>query len=311
MAVSILQRLEALRYLSMLARLERTGLTLARRRSERLYADTITALKTGKRDVVEVALERLAPMQDLITRAMIAAFLAGMDYGRRRVSKRLELSQDPFDSSIAFWKRKLKLSNQQMTELGEIYTNEATRIVRNSSDSLERRLTRTMLKSQSEGVTVSKGAQKLRETLLASGYSPQKPYMLETIFRTQIQLAGSAGQWSADQAPEIQEILWGYQYVTFGDDRVRAGHAELDGVKLPKDDAFWNLHYPPNGWNCRCTVISLFDEPEGYLPKHPPLTVKDVDGKEVPVGADPGFAYHPFTLSNGTIAGNPLLFPYS
>ncbi len=40
-----------------------------------------------------------------------------------------------------------------------------------------------------------------------------------------------------------------------GDQRVRASHAELDQILKPVDDPFWNTYYPPNGWNCRCTVL--------------------------------------------------------
>ena len=47
------------------------------------------------------------------------------------------------------------------------------------------------------------------------------------------------------------------QYRTAGDDRVREEHAALAGVTLPPDDAFWDSFMPPNGWNCRCTVIQV------------------------------------------------------
>ena len=47
------------------------------------------------------------------------------------------------------------------------------------------------------------------------------------------------------------------QYRTAGDDRVRPEHAELDRVTLPMSDPFWRTYYPPNGWNCRCTVVQV------------------------------------------------------
>lgn len=47
------------------------------------------------------------------------------------------------------------------------------------------------------------------------------------------------------------------QYRTHHDDRVRPEHAALDGVTLPPSDPFWAEFYPPNGWNCRCTVVQV------------------------------------------------------
>lgn len=47
------------------------------------------------------------------------------------------------------------------------------------------------------------------------------------------------------------------EYSTVGDNKVRAAHALLDGVRKPVDDPFWNRYYPPNGWNCRCDVIAV------------------------------------------------------
>lgn len=47
------------------------------------------------------------------------------------------------------------------------------------------------------------------------------------------------------------------QYRTAGDGKVRPEHAALNGVTLPQSDPFWEEYYPPNGWNCRCTVVQV------------------------------------------------------
>lgn len=47
------------------------------------------------------------------------------------------------------------------------------------------------------------------------------------------------------------------QYRTAHDDKVRPEHAALDRVTLPMSDPFWESYYPPNGWNCRCTVVQV------------------------------------------------------
>ncbi len=47
------------------------------------------------------------------------------------------------------------------------------------------------------------------------------------------------------------------QYRTAKDGRVRPEHAALHGVTLPVTDSFWEEYYPPNGWNCRCSVVQV------------------------------------------------------
>jgi uncharacterized protein with gpF-like domain len=46
-------------------------------------------------------------------------------------------------------------------------------------------------------------------------------------------------------------------YTTAGDEKVRTDHRPWHKFLLPVDHPFWLTHYPPNGWNCRCKVISL------------------------------------------------------
>jgi len=78
---------------------------------------------------------------------------------------------------------------------------------------------------------------------------------LETEYNAAISSAQTAAQWvSYQDGKEDMPLL---QYRTAGDKRVRDSHAALEGVKRPIDDDFWNTHYPPNGWNCRCTTVQV------------------------------------------------------
>ena len=67
---------------------------------------------------------------------------------------------------------------------------------------------------------------------------------------------------SADMASKWEQFeqdgdRYNLQYRTAGDSKVRPEHAALNGVTLPPSDPFWQTYYPPNGWNCRCTVVQV------------------------------------------------------
>jgi len=56
---------------------------------------------------------------------------------------------------------------------------------------------------------------------------------------------------------EQKAVLPYWKYLTVGDERVREAHAALHGLILPADDPFWNDHFPPWDWGCRCRVIPV------------------------------------------------------
>jgi len=76
---------------------------------------------------------------------------------------------------------------------------------------------------------------------------------LRTEYGSAIAQSQSASKWM--DIEKNAETLPNLTYHTVGDSRVRRDHAALDGITRPVADKFWNTCYPPNDWNCRCTVI--------------------------------------------------------
>lgn len=79
---------------------------------------------------------------------------------------------------------------------------------------------------------------------------------LQTEYNTAVAEIQMAGKW-------LDFGLMGdpwLEYRTMGDDRVRPEHALLEGLTLRMSDPAWDSIYPPNDWNCRCTVVAV-DEP--------------------------------------------------
>lgn len=136
------------------------------------------------------------------------------------------------------------------------------------------------------------------QTIVAQLGSPGR---LQTIFRTNMQSAYAVGEW--EQIAAQKELAPYLMYDAVDDHRTRPEHAEWDGLIRPVDDAFWKDHHPPNGWNCRCSVIQLSDEeleelglgvspapPGGTYAWKNPRTGKV---EQIPLGIDPGFNHNP------------------
>ena len=50
------------------------------------------------------------------------------------------------------------------------------------------------------------------------------------------------------------------QYLSMSDERVRPAHAALDGLVLPVNSPFWQLHTPPWDFGCRCRTAPLLED---------------------------------------------------
>ena len=145
------------------------------------------------------------------------------------------------------------------------------------------------------------------------------PARLRLIYDTNTRQAYATGLWErVERSKRTHPYV---RYITKQDERVRASHRDWDNLTLPVGDAFWKTHWPPNGWRCRCRVMSMSqrDYDKGYtldrpgaeyeqdaptvqkpLKKQAPeVTTREYvnprtgEVTQIPVGIDPGFAYNP------------------
>lgn len=275
----------------------RRGMTAGRRIGFKAQQATLSAFRRRSGDPL-VTLERMiGRMVPLLRDAMIVAHYQGIvrvGQTTPEATQGLSLEAAAYSDSLRFLRKRFDLPLTELKLLAERYEAEAIRVTKSASASVEKRVQQSLLDTQ--GLHTADGVKGLRKAFVKAGLTPNNSFTLEAIFRTQTQMAYSAGRWHANQHPAIQEILWGYKYLTVGDDRVRPEHEALDGVTLPKDDPQWNVIYPPNGWACRCQVIEIFDEGEDIV--QPPQEA-EIDGRDVIPGADKGFRFNPGKVFGG------------
>lgn len=110
-------------------------------------------------------------------------------------------------------------------------------------------------------------------------------YRLNNIFRTNMQTAYNHGHYVQQQRFKGSRPYLMYDAVN--DSRTRPSHLAMDNIIRPVDDAFWMSHYPPNGYQCRCTTISLT---EAQAQARGGVTAEPEKGWP---GADKGWDYNP------------------
>jgi uncharacterized protein with gpF-like domain len=60
--------------------------------------------------------------------------------------------------------------------------------------------------------------------------------------------------------------------------RHREDHQSWDGLILPKDDPWWDSHFPPNGWGCKCYTRAVTEARKERYEKDGIPTAPRLDG---------------------------------
>jgi SPP1 gp7 family putative phage head morphogenesis protein len=156
-----------------------------------------------------------------------------------------------------------------------------------------------------EGGTLAQFRDEIDTLFLRHGYAPLQPYRIETIFKTNLQSAYQAGRYRQLTEPAVMAALPFWRYVAVLDGSTRPEHAALHGKIFPAEHEFWKTWYPPNGFNCRCTVVAVSkrqieangwtvetkDPTGGLIEPVDPMTGHRMPAR--PLLPDPGWRHNP------------------
>ena len=82
-------------------------------------------------------------------------------------------------------------------------------------------------------------------------------HRLETIYRTNVAAAYEAGRQQVIFNDRDDDPFGYVMYSAIMDNRTRPTHKALHGKVMEKSDPAWPSISPPNGYNCRCTIVEL------------------------------------------------------
>lgn len=280
----------------------------AKKASRDVTVDILKLLK-NKDDILPALYGMMDVLEVHIIDAMVAAHLMG--YLRSLIIAANHMSEQKlfgqYDDAINFAKKRLEIPKSQLNALKKSYGSYAINATQGMSTAVEKKVQRAMKTIIERNYHIKNAMMYMNSTLKKAGVNSMNPWLIETTVRTQIHTAYSAGRWDANQDPAIQTILWGYQYITAGDFRVRDEHEMLDGIRLPKEDPQWSRIWPPNGFNCRCEVIEIFkDDKKRAIRKEIPAA-KTVGNRLIIPGADEGWAINHGEVFISGISRSPVV----
>lgn len=212
----------------------------------------------------------------------------------------------PFDEQVAFFRRKLGrlVPTQFWDDLQKAEHDRAFMVAGAAKADLLQDLAEAVDKAITEGEGIDAFRKDFDAIVKRHGWhgwtgestAGGRAWRTRVIFTTNTFASYSAGRLA--QLREGKFKYWVYKH-TDGEEFPRPLHESWDGLILPPDHPFWQTHYPPNGWGCRCYVLGLYDmelahtvggDPDKKLPEG----WDKIDRKTgEPVGIDQGWGYAP------------------
>ena len=215
----------------------------------------------------------------------------------------VKFSKLPFLEAIEFLKQKINLPTETYQDIWKEMHVRSFVIAGAKKEELLKGIRGEIEKALTEGTTISTFKSNFVSIIQKHGWSFKQSigWRSKVLYNTNLRVAYSAGSWKQSQATiKSRPYL---RYIGGLSSEPREEHLNWSGTILPADHPWWKTHYPPNGWGCKCKVVSVSDRElkrDGRKVSKSPKVVtrkvlNPVTGKKenVPIGIDPGWDYNP------------------
>ncbi|STQ86736.1 hypothetical protein LS73_003390 [Helicobacter muridarum] len=214
----------------------------------------------------------------------------------------LDFTTPPYEAIAALSAKKPTLLKDSPAQIKHDFYNKAFVVSGVADIEMLSTIQTSLVNALAKGQSFNTWKKEIKPILEKRGYGELNKSRLEKIYHTNIQNAYAQGRKKAQlnmSAPShyttidklsdtaIDKDIAKYddgiyfRYVTMQDSRVRAEHARLHNVILPRKHPFWDKYYPPNGFGCRCSVMTLYANDlikKGLKPtSHIPQDINDID----------------------------------
>ncbi|MBQ4814587.1 minor capsid protein, partial [Pseudoalteromonas luteoviolacea] len=164
-----------------------------------------------------------------------------------------------FDEAISNLKSKVQIPTETYKDLlGHIHARAFT-VAGATKTELLNDLYKAVLAANENGETITDFRARFDKAVAKHGwsYNGKRGWRTQVIYQNNKNTARAAGRWQ--QQERVKHRRPYLLYLTAGDSRVRPQHNAWNYILLSIEHNFWHTHYPPNGWNCRCKIVSLSD----------------------------------------------------
>ncbi|WP_053215944.1 phage minor head protein [Xanthomonas phaseoli] len=164
-----------------------------------------------------------------------------------------------FPEARDYFQRKLNLPTWRWDELWQAQHAKAFTVAGATKDALLEDLRQAVAAAINDGETIADFRARFSEIVARNGWvgwtgsetAARTAWRTSIIYHTNLRTSYQAGRW---------ETLKGFPYLKYVHNTVsnpREQHKRWDGLIIATDSSWWQTHYPPNGWGCRCTATGV------------------------------------------------------
>ncbi|HIJ85974.1 MAG TPA: DUF935 family protein, partial [Magnetococcales bacterium] len=245
---------------------------------------------------------KISSLTDLVQQACLVAHLVGrsevLDEDREPADfadPKAVWGSLPFEEAIKFFQDKVNLPTEKWDDLkGEMHAK-AFVSAGALRDGLLADLRSGVDAAIADGITLREFRKFFDRAVTDYDweYNGTRKWRSRLIMETNMRTAHAAGRYQQMTDPELLKRRPYWQYKHSGSGHPRPGHKARDGMILLASDPWWRANYPPNGFGCKCRVITLAERDLKRMGRAGPDVAPEMNA------ADPGWDYNVGVAAHG------------